>query len=223
MTRIRFGLAVLTVCAVGAYFTWSRKPDDTDQHRHARQLILNNTLSRVNDPVIVVGDSIVEAATLPRSICGHPIVNAGLIGSSTTSDLGAWLALALDGKRAALIVVSLGINDVLISTPQSKESFADRYAMLLDQLSKLTPQLAALEIPQVEAKGRITIAMRDEAISTINGYNSILPGLAARHGATFVSLSAMPKLHTMDGVHLNSDGYQAWEEAVMQAATKICG
>jgi len=218
---IRLGLAVLTVCGVAAYFAWS-KPDNTDQHRLARQLILNSTLSRVNDPVIVVGDSIVEASTLPRSICGHPIVNAGLIGSSTASDLGAWLALALDGKRAALIVVSLGINDALVSNPQSKESFADRYALLLDQLSKLTPQLAALEIPQVEAKGRTTAGMRDEAMSTINGYNSILPDLAARHGANFVSLLAMPKLHTMDGVHLNSDGYQAWDNAVMQAATKIC-
>jgi lysophospholipase L1-like esterase len=222
VTRIRFGLAVLAICAVAAFLTWCRKPDTPDQHRQARQLVLYYTLSRIDDPVIVVGDSIVEASTLPRSICGHAIVNAGLNGSSTASDLGVWLSRALDGKRAALIVVSLGINDALVSTPQSRQSFADRYGMLLDQLSKSTPQLAALEISQVEAKGRMTVGMRDEAMSTINGYNSILPDLAAAHGATFVGLPAMPKLHTIDGVHLSSDGYQAWDKAVMQAATKIC-
>ena len=222
VTRICFGLGVLAICAVAAFLTWGRKPDNSDQYRQARQLILYYTLSRVDDPVIVVGDSIVEASTLPRSICGHAIVNAGLNGSSTASDLGVWLSEALDGKRAALIVVSLGINDALVSTPQSRQSFANLYGMLLDQLSKLTPQLAALEIPEVEAKGRMTAAMRDEAMSTINGYNSILPDLVAKHGAIFVGLPAMPNLHTIDGIHLNSDGYQAWDKGVMQAATKIC-
>ena len=59
----------------------------------------------------------------------------------------------------------------------------------------------------------MTAAMRDEAMSTINGYNSILPDLVAKHGAIFVGLPAMPNLHTIDGIHLNSDGYLSGPEA----------
>jgi lysophospholipase L1-like esterase len=185
--------------------------------------VLYYTLSRVNDPIIVIGDSIVEASTLPRSACGHSIVNAGLNGASTASDLGSWLAPTLDGKRPALIVVSLGVNDALAPAPLSKANFEDRYGALLALLSKLTPQLAVLEIPPVEAQGRMTVKMQDEVMRTVNAYNSILPDMARRNGATFLALPAVPKPHTIDGVHLNSDGYLAWDKAVMQAAAMICG
>ena len=201
---------------------WATREAPAD-HRLARQLVLYYTLSRVNDPIIVIGDSIVEASTLPKSTCGHSIVNAGLSGASTASDLGNWLAPTLDGKRAALIVVSLGINDALASAPQSKANFEDRYGALLALLSKLTPQLAVLEIPPVEAQGRMTVKMQDEVMRTVNAYNSILPDLARRNGATFLALPAVPKPYTIDGVHFNSDGYLAWDKAVMQAAAMICG
>jgi lysophospholipase L1-like esterase len=219
----RFSLVVLAACALAAVLAWAKTRESVDEHRRARQLVLYYTLGRINDPVIVIGDSIVEASTLPRSICGHAIVNAGLNGASTASDLGNWLAPALDGKRAALIVVSLGTNDALTSAPSSEQTFADRYGALLALLSKLTPRLAVLQIPPVEARDRMTVKMQDEARGTINIYNSVLPGLAGRNGAIFVALPAMPEAHTIDGVHLNAEGYQAWDKAVMQAAATVCG
>jgi lysophospholipase L1-like esterase len=218
-----FSLVALAACALAAFLTWAMKSKGPDEHGRGRQLTLYHTLSRVNDPVIVIGDSIVEASTLPRSICGHSIVNAGLNGASTDSDLGNWLAPALGGKRAALIIVALGVNDALASAPPSKRTFGDRYAALLALLSKLTPRLAVLEILPVEAQGRITAKKQDEVMETINVYNSMLPDLARRSGATFVVLPEMPKPHTIDGVHLNSEGDVAWDKAVMQAAAMICG
>lgn len=217
-----FRIIIPAACAFAAFLIWAiKKPDAADEHRKARQLVIYYTLSRVDDPVIVLGDSLVEASTLPRSICGHPIVNGGLNGASTASDLGGWLAPALDGKPPALIVVSLGTNDALAS--RSPPEFTDRYGMLLKQLSKSAPRVAVLEIPAVEAQGRMTIAMRNEASATIERYNGILPDLARQSGAMFVALPAMPSPHTIDGVHLNAAGYQAWDKAVMQAAAMICG
>jgi len=80
-------------------------------------------------------------------------VNAGLNGASTTSDLGSWLSDALGSKRAALIVVSLGTNDALVSAAASKQSFGDRYGALLAQLSRLTPQLARIGDPAGRGTG----------------------------------------------------------------------
>jgi hypothetical protein len=218
-----FSLALLAACASAAVLVLAPGKAATDQHREARQLVLYYTLGRMSDPVIVIGDSIVEASTLPRSICGHPVVNAGLNGASTASDLGGWLGTALGGSRAASIIVSLGINDALTPAPQGNEKFAERYAALLGLLAKSTSRLAVIEIGPVEAQGRMTAALRDEVTRTVAGYNSALRDLARHHGAAFVALPAMSAPHTIDGVHLNAGGYQAWEKAVLEAAGSICG
>jgi lysophospholipase L1-like esterase len=222
MNGRRIGFGVLLIGALAACLSYLRTETTADSHRQSRQLVLHYTLRRSDNPVIVVGDSIVEASTLPRVLCGHPVVNAGLNGASTTSDLGTWLLEALDGKPAALIVVSLGTNDALAAA-RNGQQFEASYKALLAQLSKATTHMVVLAIPPVEVSGRMTPEMRAEAMARINDYNSILPGLAENNGATFMALPPMPTPHTIDGVHLNAAGNSAWENAVLQGASKICG
>ncbi len=225
MTRTGFGLLVLAigVCAFAATLLTRRfNAPALDDHRQVRQLILYYTLSRADDPIVVLGDSIVEASTLPRSLCGHPVVNAGLNGASTASDLGNWLALALASKRASTIIVSLGTNDALVQSPVSKQAFEDRYAALLSELAKLTKHLFVLGIPPVETRGRMTADMQKEALATIDTFNSVLPGLAQRFNAAFLALPPMPSLHTIDGVHLNSEGYRVWDKTITEGASASC-
>jgi lysophospholipase L1-like esterase len=220
MNGARIGLAVLLMGALAAGFSYFRKEAVADSHRQARQLVLRYTLSRVDNPVILVGDSIVEASTLPRALCGHPIVNAGLNGASTASDLGTWLIEALDGKRAAAIVVSLGTNDAL--TARSRQQFETSYLALLGELSKVTDHLAVLAIPAIDVQGRVTAEMQAEAMKGVNDLNAALPTLARNGGATFIALPPMDKPHTIDGVHLNAAGYAAWDEAILQGVSTIC-
>jgi lysophospholipase L1-like esterase len=223
--RTRLGLIVFAIALLAVAATLLIRAYNApvrDEHRQIRQLILYYTLSRVDDPIIVLGDSIVEASTLPKSSCGHPIINAGLNGASTASDLGSWLARALANKPAASIIVSLGVNDALVSAPISKQVFEDRYAALLGELSKLTSHLFVLGIAPLEARERMTADMQKEVMATLDGFNSVLPGLAVRTNATFLSLPVMPSPHTIDGVHLNADGYLAWDRAVMEGVAKTC-
>src|SRR5205814_6459279 len=117
----RIALAVLLIAALAAGLAFFRNEASTDLHRQTRQFVVQATLSRVENPIILLGDSITEASTLPREICGHPIVNAGLSGASTASDLGPWLIEALAAMRATAIVVSLGTNDALKA--RSRQSF----------------------------------------------------------------------------------------------------
>ena len=217
------GLPVLVACASMAVWIASPGKAAPDLHRQGRQFTLYQTLSRNVDPVVVLGDSIVEGSTLPVAICGRAIVNAGLNGASTASDPGNWLAEALDGKRAAAIVVALGVNDAMASGVQGKEAFAARYAALLDQLSKLTSKLAVLQIAPVEVKGGMTVKLRDELTQAVTVYNETLRAVAVSKGVPFVALPAMTAPYTVDGLHLNANGYLAWDRAVMQAAEAACG
>ena len=154
MNWTRIGLVVLALGLLAAFFSWPRRQTLPDDHRAARQLVLHYTLGRTDDPIIVLGDSIAEASTLPRSHCGHPIVNAGLSGASTGSDLGGWLSGALAGKRAAMIVVSLGTNDAVVS--RSRQTYEANYGKLLAQLATMASRVVVLAVPPVEARNKVT-------------------------------------------------------------------
>jgi lysophospholipase L1-like esterase len=216
----RIGLVVLALGLLAAYFSWPRRQAGPQDHRTARQQVLYYTLTRIDDPVIVLGDSIAEASTLPRLLCGHAVVNAGLSGASTASDLGNWLSGALAGKRAALIVVSLGTNDALV--PLSQQAYETNYGKLLAQLATMAPHVVVLAAPPIEARNSVTVATRDELMRSIDGYNSALPGLAKNAGATFVALPPMSDPYTIEGIHLNGAGYSVWDAAVLQGASSVC-
>lgn len=219
MNRTRIGLVALAFGLLAVFFAWPRKQAGPDDHRATRQLILYYTFIRIDDPIIVLGDSITEASTLPRSLCGHAVVNAGLSGASTASDLGNWLSGALAGKQAALIVVSLGTNDAFAL--RSQQAYQTSYGSLLAQLATMTSRVVVLAVPPIEVRNKLTGA-RDDLRGTIDGYNSALPGLARNAGAKFMALPPMSDPHTIDGVHLNTAGYSVWDAAILQAAASIC-
>jgi lysophospholipase L1-like esterase len=203
-------MALVGLVAACALAAWPKRDVLVDTHSTARQLVVWRTLARLDDPIVILGDSIVEASTLPRSLCGHPIVNAGIGGASTTSNLGSFLADALGNKRAALVVVSLGANDAVIS--DSLERYRASYRALLTELAALTPRRAVVAISPLEAElgdgKKISGAV-------IDNFNAILPELAKEAGAAFIPVPAMPERHTFDGIHLNAAGYEVWDKAIL--------
>jgi lysophospholipase L1-like esterase len=193
------------------------------EYRATRQQVLYLTLSRTKAPIVVLGDSIVEAAMLPPSACGHALVNAGLGGASTASDLAGWLKPPLGTDRPFAIIVSLGANDALSPKPGGAEAFAGRYEALLRDLSKLTDRVLLLEIPPVEARGPMTPEMAKAVMATIGSYRAMLPDIARRTGATLLPWPDVQAPFTIDGVHLNAEGYRAWNEAIQHGIALACG
>jgi lysophospholipase L1-like esterase len=57
----------------------------------------------------------------------------------------------------------------------------------------------------------------------LRDFRAGLPELARRSAAMFLPLAEMPAPFTIDGVHLNADGYRIWDAAVMQGAARACG
>jgi lysophospholipase L1-like esterase len=211
-------VALVGCVAALAWAAWPKPPVIVDSHGPTRALIIGLTLARFDDAIVILGDSIVEASTLPRALCGHAIVNAGIGGTSTSSDLGAMLKASLGGKRAALVVVSLGTNDAAI--PHSVEQYRSNYRALLTELAALTPQIAIAAIPPPEAGLE---EAKKVSGAVIDGYNAVLPALAEEARAAFIALPAMPERHTHDGIHLNAAGYAVWDKAILGGIeTALC-
>ena len=226
MNRSRLSITVLAVAvlAIGALLagvSFLRPNTIVDTHRHTRQVILHYTLSRAEQPIIVLGDSITEASTLPRSFCDHPLVNAGLDGASTASDLGTWLKDVLNGRQAAAILVALGTNDALQGRTQ--QEFEANYRSLLAELKGTADHLAVLGIPSLEVRARMPAEYQAATMRRIESFNAALPGLAEKAGASFAALPPMGAPHTIDGIHLDAAGYEVWDAAVLKGVSGACG
>jgi hypothetical protein len=204
-------IALVGLVAACAWAAWPKQAIILDTHGPTRQFVIRSTLARVENAVVVLGDSIVEMSTLPRSLCGHAIVNAGVGGASTESNLGSVLKESLGDRRAALVVVSLGTNDAAI--PNSVERYRSNYRALLTELAALAPHTAVMAVPSPEAGLE---QARQVSFATIDSYNAILPGLAEEARATFIPLPAMPENHTLDGIHLDATGYEVWDKAILR-------
>lgn len=101
--------------------------------------------------------------------------------------------------------------------------FEANYNSLVATLSKAAAHVIMLEVPPLDASPRLAVETRTRATRLIDSYNSALPALAVRSGATFAALPPLPTPHTIDGVHLSGAGYQLWNEAVLKGASVSCG
>lgn len=210
-TIVRMLQIMAVALSVGTFLKF-RGPQNEQTFIQYRQFKLQTTLDRFSSPIIVLGDSIVESSILPPVLCNHAVINAGISGAQTTSGLGAILRQSLRGKRAALVILSLGTNDALMS--RRNDNFAGSYKALLAEITPLAEHIAVMAIPALDGPS--------DANERINEYNTAISKLAKEQGIDFVPLPRMPQPHTTDGVHLDSASYSIWETALLSQARIIC-
>lgn len=186
----------------------------TQYHVHAdvRRAIIAQQLGRVQSPIVVLGDSLIEATTFPRDICGHPVVNAG-IGGFRLSDFRAGGLGFLDGGQPALVVIALGMNDAL----GGSQTFESDLIQFLKQIRQISSNVAAFGISEAEPGPLVGDGTRlNRAIAAENQvYAKIM-------GAAFTTPPPLGSGHTLDGVHLAPAAYQKWANslfAAIEAAT----
>lgn len=188
-----------------------KSPADLESRRlEVRGFMIRSQLAQAKSPIVIIGDSITEAALLPSSICGHDIVNAGIGGMT----VGSYLPLAkqlLAGRRVQSIVIALGTNDSgILSTAHIEKD----YANLIDELSKHTTSILLAGLPPVEMSGELAGRYFDQASADRN--NTAIRSLAAARHLPFIDLHNA--MHgdslTVDGIHLTAAAYRQWREAV---------
>lgn len=191
------------------------------EHRDVRRFMIEAHLARAASPIVVLGDSITEAATLPETICGHAVVNAG-IGGANVDDLIAVASSLLQGKSPSLVVVAIGTNDAH-ATEGREERFSASYAKLLQSLASVASKLAVASIPPVDPSAALTVAVHIDA-GLIDRFNLLLPKLAEKAGASFIdvgkAVTDKGQPETLDGVHLAPSAYDLWDAAMLTGIKK---
>jgi lysophospholipase L1-like esterase len=179
--------------------------DAFDPQRHARNLL--RQMRQVGKPFIVVlGDSITQRVLLPETICGYPVINAGISGSRTSN----FIPFAEEMARLdpALIVLALGVND---SSRRLKTAFPASYAALLDSLPKVPTILAT--IAPVDFNGSDGQTIDPEAVDSVNRE---IRSTAESRKLPLVELAGLKPFETIDGVHPSVNGNALWLDAVVK-------
>lgn len=157
--------------------------------------MIRAALAGLDQPIVVIGDSITEMSRLPEEIDGRPVVNAG-IGGATVADFVAIAPRLMRDFKPSLIVVALGANDIGSSTMQRD------YVSLLSELKKLSPRLLAVGVTPLDGSDLM---------------NAQIKAAAGSVGVHFVEMSLSEGTRLPDRIHLNAAGYRQWTPALVAA------
>jgi lysophospholipase L1-like esterase len=193
------------------------------KHDDIREFVIRSEIAQMPEAVLFVGDSITEAALLPASICGHPVINAGLGGADTGSYLAfAKLTFPIDLK-SPLIIIALGTNNSTSIGAKWNSPLAPSYNNLADFLQPHADKLLFAGIPPLEMSGALAKGYFDSDFSKKN--DATIRSVALSRSVGFVDLQAavVGENLTVDGVHLTPAGYREWIPAMVKAAEKTLG
>lgn len=182
-------------------------PRPFDGFRQVRLKTIQSQLEQVRGPyVVIMGDSHAERLFL-TSLCGLPVVNAGMSGAV----LGDVLDLArkiTPPHKAEAVLLSVGTNDIWVKrepeTARGESGFSTGLEALKQRLSaSWSDRRALIAIPPVASK--------EEALfprSAATRYSSLLAGSCEPQRCVYADLfagaesAAEPRAAFSDGVHL---------------------
>ena len=170
------------------------------------------------NPVIIFGDSIVQGATLPSTVCGVPLVNAGVRGAG----IGYFLrhsAQLLGSSGPRLIVLAVGINNA--AAKENREvDFQKHYEQTVASLASIAPVMAATVTPIEEGYFVSSFGYDPQIVPALNRTILATPNIKA-----VVDLNAplSGANFTTDGVHLNPAGYALWRSNILKGIEAALG
>jgi lysophospholipase L1-like esterase len=182
-------------------------------HYDARRfMIKSQTAQTSGSPIMLVGDSITEGARVPSVLCDAPVVNAGIGCEGVSTNFPDILIEALAGRKAKLIVVALGTNDVW----RGATNFKGDYQRLLARLRPFTERLLLVGIPPM-SPGAL-----NSTTSNVAQFNEIIHAIAAAEGLAVIDLDELSGVRTLDGIHLTHDGYMIWRRRLEEGIKGAC-
>jgi hypothetical protein len=203
-------IAAIAIAAFGASFSElqrmrgrfdevTRYQSRNHLHFEVREFIIRAALQDVEQPIVVVGDSITEMARLPETIDGRPVVNAG-IGGATIEDFQRIGQDLLQKAKPSFIAVALGTNNA--GSNMIRQSYVD----LLKKLKKLSPRLLAVAVPPQDGAELI---------------NAQIKAAAESEGVPFLEMPLPAGSTLSDRIHLNAAGYRKWTPALVAAIAAL--
>jgi GDSL-like Lipase/Acylhydrolase family len=197
------------IASMSVGYTKDRGPIESElELSHERFYAIKAEITRTPNAVIVLGDSIVQGAPLPKSICGYAVINAGVVGAAVEY-FERHAAELLGSSRPRLIVLAVGIND---ASPKMAKQFRLRYRKTVASLSRVAPVAVATITPVRSGNGSAGYDAQlvpgfNDAIKTTPNVKAVINLNKPLSGANW----------TTDGIHFGHEGHAFWTKALVDA------
>jgi hypothetical protein len=203
------------VAFVGVGYTMGVGPFEPElELSHERFYGIKAEIRRTPDPVIVLGDSIVQGAPLPKWICGHAVVNAGVVGAAV-GYFERHAAELLGSSRPKLIVFAVGINN---ASPIAGKQFQSHYEKTVAWLSQTAPVAVATITPV--RSGNASALYDGKLVPSFNDVIRATPNVKA---VIDLNEPLSGANLTTDGIHLGAEGYTLWTKAMVDGVSDALG
>jgi len=205
-----FCTALLLAAVVGGSFQrWLARDNgarEFDGFRQVRIKTIQAQLDQVEGPYIVImGDSHAERLYL-SSLCGLPVVNAGISGATISDVLDLSRAIT-PGHKAKALLLSVGTNDIWVKrtpeTDHAEDVFQAGLTALKSRLTLWSDHRALVAIPPVASNQE-----KQFPRSAAERYSGMLARSCEPSSCTYLDLFAEaqrpvgPRSAFSDGVHL---------------------
>jgi lysophospholipase L1-like esterase len=150
---------------------------------------------------------------------GSTLVNLSAAGA-TTADAVDKQITRLDGSRATLVTICVGLNDLLRG--REAKQFAENYEALVAKLKQPGRLIVVANLPDVASAPAMKGTADDSLRLRLGQFNKAIEEIARRHGVPLVDLYKLsgetirsrPEFFSSDGLHPSDLGYTHWAEAM---------
>ena len=168
--------------------------------------------------ILFVGDSQTDGCEW-RELLGNKLVkNRGIDGDNTEGVLARLEEIT--ASKPAKIFLEIGTNDLALK--RSLAQIQNDYASILDQITKVSPNsilFVQSVLPRYDDPNRKGGVSNDSIVEL----NKALQRLAVQKGAKYIDLHSsfvdenglLRKKYSLDGVHLNAEGYEIWKKQLL--------
>lgn len=168
--------------------------------------------------ILIVGDSIAEAAPLPDRICGLPVINAAIGGSRASDFIPIVEDIVASNPKIAVAVIAVGLNDsqIRLWAPHKAKMFAESYSHLVRMLPSETLILSTITPVDVEQETGRRFSLAGWA-----AVDAEIRAVAKKRNIPLIDNST--RLATTDGAHPTLAGYLPWVERTETAIKNKLG
>jgi lysophospholipase L1-like esterase len=168
---------------------------------------------------VFAGDSLVELANFPPTICGLPVINIGQAGARSGDVLRLIDEMSHNRFSPALLVISVGINDAI--APDS-QPFAEAYPEIVRRAQALAGKVFVVSLAPIANSGSVASRVDRARLPDVR---QTIRQTAGEYSVPMIDVSALNTRGSAlsdDGVHLSQAGSIQWTSTIESAVSRQC-
>jgi len=190
------------------------RPVTTSFYYEERQTLFNNLASPINS-IYFLGDSFTDNCEWNELLSNPKIKNRGINGDTTEGVLNRLTQITQ--SKPQKIFIMIGINDLLNNIETNK--ILDNYQKIITIIKKDSPTTKIYIESILPMNFELDKAKRNVNNQNILDFNNNLNKLANNSDIFYIDLYSafldssgqLNQKYTLDGIHLNGQGYLIWK------------